>query len=465
MARETPVVPTISGSIQSQTLVVDPGANTIKAGLVSSQDPAAQTGCHVIPNCIARSRTKQTYVGSSLSQCNDFGEIQFKRPVERGYIVNWDLERAIFEHEFFDPKAKLYCDPASTNLLLTEHSNGPAALSTNADQIIFEEFSFASAYRVNGPSLNALNPLPPSLASPSAPSSLPIEILLLIDSSHSHTTITPLLRGRPIPSGIRRLDIGGKHISNHLASLISLRHFSLMDEPHIISQIKEDACFVAPSFSDALEATWRGPRSDRRPPSDIVADYILPDYARLHRGYLRPRNPSSSLPNTQPPSTQAMNTNTDKEKEESFPLSTERFVPPELLFSPHSLVSLSQSGLPGTIMQSLAPLPRSLWQGLLGNIVLVGGNALLPGFRERLEEEVRAIAPSEFEVRVGKAVDPIRATWEGGRRVAEDRGRVGRCMVGREEYFEYGEGWVQRRFRGARVVENWGGEGNGNQRD
>ncbi|KAF2225574.1 actin family [Elsinoe ampelina] len=460
MARETPVAPTISASIQSQTLVVDPGAYTIKAGLVSSQDPAVQTECHVIPNCIARSRTKQTYIGSSLSQCNDFGEIQFRRPVERGYIVNWDLERAIFEHEFFDPKAKLYCDPASTNLLLTEHSNGPAALSSNADQIIFEEFSFASAYRVNGPSLNALNPLPPSLASPSAPSTLPIEILLLIDSSHSHTTITPLLRGRPIPSGIRRLDIGGKHISNHLASLISLRHFSLMDEPHIISQIKEDACFVAPSFPDALEATWRGPRSARRPPSDVVADYILPDYTRLHRGYLRPRNNPSGPP-THPAPSADHDTDTDKSKEESFPLSTERFVPPELLFSPSSLVSLPQSGLPATVLQSLGPLPRSLWQGLLANVVLVGGNALLPGFRERLEEEVRAVAPSEFEVRVGTAQDPIGATWEGGRRVAAERARVERCMVGREEYFEYGEGWVQRRFRGARVVENWGWEGGG----
>lgn len=108
MARETPTAPPPSGEIQSQTLVVDPGAYTIKAGLVPTHDAETEPECHVIPNCMARSRTKHTYIGSSLSQCNDFGEMQFKRPVERGYIVNWDLERAIFEHEFFDPKAKLY---------------------------------------------------------------------------------------------------------------------------------------------------------------------------------------------------------------------------------------------------------------------------------------------------------------------------------------------------------------------
>ncbi|PSK58756.1 Actin-like protein arp6 [Elsinoe australis] len=384
--------------------------------------------------------------------------MQFKRPVERGYIVNWDLERAIFEHEFFDPKAKLYCDPASTNLILAETPNAPSALSSNADQIIFEEFSFATAYRGNGPSLNSLNPLPPSLSpsppsptamsldTPSPPSPLPIEIMLLIDTSHSHTTITPLLRGSPVPRAVRRLDIGGKHISNHLASLISLRHFSLIDEPHIVSQIKEDACFVSTDFAHDLDTTWRGTHSDRRvPSSDIVADYVLPDYEALKRGYMRrpggvnPSVPSSGTTAVPPP----------PEREEAFPLSNERFAPPELLFSPLD-VGLQQSGLPDTIMQSLSQVPEALWQGLLGNIVVVGGNALLPGFVERLEKEVRMLAPAELEVRVARATDPVGATWRGGRVLAGREEWLGRMVVGREEYFEYGEGWVRRQFAGRR---------------
>jgi len=101
-------------SLPPNTLVVDPGAYTIKAGLVTCQEIEEDEEnnsfpqCHIIPNCIARSRTKQTYVGSDLSKCTDFGEMQFRRPVEKGYIVNWDLERAIFEHEFLDEKATLY---------------------------------------------------------------------------------------------------------------------------------------------------------------------------------------------------------------------------------------------------------------------------------------------------------------------------------------------------------------------
>lgn len=32
------------------------------------------------------------------------------------------------------------------------------------------------------------------------------------------------------------------------------------------------------------------------------------------------------------------------------------------------------------------------------NIVLTGGNTLFPGYRDRVYKEVRALAPSEFDV-------------------------------------------------------------------
>lgn len=38
---------------------------------------------------------------------------------------------------------------------------------------------------------------------------------------------------------------------------------------------------------------------------------------------------------------------------------------------------------------------------LYANVVLIGGNARLPGFRKRVANDLREIAPSEFDVRVG----------------------------------------------------------------
>lgn len=62
--------------------------------------------CSVIPNCIARSaRDKRTYVASELAECKDFGELAFRRPVEKGFIVNWEAQKAIWEHEFMGESA------------------------------------------------------------------------------------------------------------------------------------------------------------------------------------------------------------------------------------------------------------------------------------------------------------------------------------------------------------------------
>lgn len=70
--------------------------------------------------------------------------------MEKGFIVNWESERAIWEHSFFDEQAPLRCDPHETNIVLTEAPNCPLALQSNCDQMVFEEFEFGGYYRCLG---------------------------------------------------------------------------------------------------------------------------------------------------------------------------------------------------------------------------------------------------------------------------------------------------------------------------
>jgi actin-related protein 6 len=151
-------------SFPQQTLVVDNGAYTIKAGFASAS-PDPNTDCHIIPNCLGKSRDNRVYVGAQLEDCTDFGDMAFRRPVQKGFLVNWEAEREIWDKSFFDKNAKVkvlrmyfykslqgrlilfhQCDPHETNLILTEAPSCPAALQTNCDQMVFEEFEFA-AYR------------------------------------------------------------------------------------------------------------------------------------------------------------------------------------------------------------------------------------------------------------------------------------------------------------------------------
>ncbi|KAI9681829.1 MAG: Actin- protein 6 [Trizodia sp. TS-e1964] len=396
-----------SNKIADRTIVVDNGAFSIKAGFVSDE-PIPETECHIIPNCMAKTRDKTVIIGSQLDKCKDFGGMTFRRPVEKGYVVAWDVELEIWNNTFFDKNAKLKCDPHETNLILTEAPNAPMVLQTNTEQMIFEEFEFASCYKCIGTTLNAYNDfsLPPSQSFPPLePLKQPRETLLLIDSGYSHTVVTPLLYGQPIHQAVRRLDVGGKILTNYLKELVSLRHYNMMDEDHLINNIKEAVCFVSQDFKADLERTWKGGIADPRRPkpnadqNSIVVDFVLPDYNKLKAGYMRPHDPSKSLRQRK------ASLGADGETLEDFmTLGNERFAVPELLFNP-SDVGIKQAGIPEVILQSLSTLPSGLWGAMLANVIVVGGNSRIDGFIERLEKELRLITPSEYVIRVTKAAE------------------------------------------------------------
>ena len=146
------------------TLVLDNGAYTMKAGF-ANPSPDPDTDCYVIPNCIAKSRDNRVWIGAQMENCLDYGDMAFRRPIQKGCLVNWEAEREIWENTFLAKDAKVkvvlsipspartncsQCDPHNTSLLLTEAPNCPVALQTSCDQMVFEEFEFAAYRRLVG---------------------------------------------------------------------------------------------------------------------------------------------------------------------------------------------------------------------------------------------------------------------------------------------------------------------------
>ncbi|KAK6614551.1 actin [Botrytis cinerea] len=399
----------------TRTLVVDNGAYTIKAGFSS---PESTDSPRIIPNCLARDREKKVYIGSQLDNCTDFGDIVFRRPVEKGYLVNWEAEKEIWEHEFFDKKAPLHCDPTETGLILTEAPNALPVLQTNCDQMVFEEFGFASYYRCPGPILNSYNDIQGIFKGPARDPSqplLPAEIILLIDAGYSHTTITPVLRGRPLQSAIRRLEVGGKLMTNYLTRLISLRGMLLC-----IKGLQWD-----------MEKTWKGTRGDRREIFEtgggIAKDYVLPDYHNRSQGFVRDHDPQQAGKLKQ-----LTKGKLAEAAEDLLTLRNERFTVPELLFNP-SDIGIRQSGIAQLVMESLSALPMGLWPALLANIIVL---------------EIKALAPAECYVRCARPEYPIISTWNGGAELARHPDVLKKLSVTKQEYDEHGSAWVAKKFGG-----------------
>ncbi|RWA08833.1 hypothetical protein EKO27_g6274 [Xylaria grammica] len=435
----------------SRTLVLDNGAYTIKAGFVAghiADDP------RVIPNCITRDHDGKTYVASEIAQCADFSEAVFRRPVEKGFIVNWEAQKEIWEREFLDDKAPQPCDPSETRLLLSEPSNSLPVLQANCDQMVFEEFGFASYYRGLSASFNAYHdtqaifraqteplssePLP--VRPPAVAAQSPAELVLLIDSGHSHTTVTPVFQGRPIHPAVRRLDVGGKFLTNYLTHVLSLRHYDMRNETYIVNEIKEAACYVSLDFKRDLERSWKGTRGERREPyisgGGIAKDYVLPDFHTRSQGIVRDYDPAQAFRAKRP----AMG----ESSEDILTLRNERFTIPELLFSP-SDIGMRQPGLPDLVLQSLHCLPQGLWPGFLANILVVGGNSLLDGFTRRLQEDITKLVPDECTVRVARPPNPITNTWQGGANLARHP-QFDSLAVTKLEYEEHGSVWLARKF-------------------
>ncbi|KAF2209623.1 hypothetical protein CERZMDRAFT_46771 [Cercospora zeae-maydis SCOH1-5] len=431
------------GRLGKTTLVFDHGAHSIKAGFSTLGSEPKLEDCHPVANCVARSqRDKITYVGAELDDCGDFGELQIRRPVEKGFVVSWEAEKAVWERTIHDSRSQFKCDPHETNLIFTESPNAPGVLQRNADEMVFEEFEFHSLYRTISPALNAYAPSPFPDTNTSSAHGVPRECLLVVDSGHSHTTITPLYYGRPIQQAIRRLDIGGKTLTAHLRSLLS-RTMDMHREEWISQEIKEDTCYVCPSsqdFSSRLERVWKGGQKDARDvDASIVVDYVLPDYEKLKRGFPRAHDPSKGA--------KMRRLGIGGQSEMVLPVGNERFTVPEILFTP-SDIGMPQEGIAGTIMQSLESLPKGLWQAFLGNVVVVGGTSLLPGFVERLENELRMKLDDGYELRVAKAEDPLKNAWLGGARMAQDEELMQSLIVTRAEYLENGDVWTRRKFAG-----------------
>jgi actin-related protein len=91
-----------AAAVQPTTLVVDNGGWSIKAGLVAAQ-PSVDS-CDTVPNCIGRDQDRRVYVGAQLDRCKDYYHVVLRRPIERGMVVNWELERAIWHTTFLSEK-------------------------------------------------------------------------------------------------------------------------------------------------------------------------------------------------------------------------------------------------------------------------------------------------------------------------------------------------------------------------
>ncbi|KAJ7173813.1 actin-related protein Arp6 [Mycena filopes] len=384
-------------------LVLDNGASTIKAGIVGQPSSAEPL---LIPNAIIRSKgDKATYVGHEFQKCKDYSALSYRLPLEKGYVVDWDAQKAIWDGILSDEV--LNVNPTESTLLITEPYFNLPKIQEVYDQFIFEEYEFQAQFRA-----------PPAFLIPHGtlfdqPGLAPPECMLIVDSGFSFTHVVPLMEGKVVWSAVKRLDVGGKLLTNQLKELVSFRQWNMMDETYIMNHVKETCCFVTQNFKRDLETC----RNDSKG-NPIVQEY--------QGGKIRG-------PDDIPLDTDQVLT-----------MGNERFSVPEIIFRPDD-IGLDQSGLPETIATSISLLPDDIQGMFWANIGLIGGNTKLPDFRRRLISELQSLAPVGCEVVISQSSDPVVDVYHSAIACASDPTFAAR-VVTRAEYLESGSIAVRRKF-------------------
>ncbi len=124
-------------------------------------------------------------------------------------------------------------------------------------------------------------------------------------------------------------------------------------------------------------------------------------------------------------------------------LNVERIRVPEVIFQP-AIAGLDQAGIveiaADIINQGLAKvLDRN---STLKDIFLTGGNTLFDGFEERLRKELRAVLPTNANLGIRRACNPLLDSWKGAAQWSREP-CFSNHAVTREEYNEKGAEFIK----------------------
>ncbi|KAL1341708.1 hypothetical protein AAHE18_09G105500 [Arachis hypogaea] len=418
----------------TNVVVLYNGGGLIKAGFGVEHDPAV-----ILPNCLYRSpsskkwlhphplHTTTTSTDSTAAEL-DFTSAAVRRPLDRGYLINSDLQREIWSHLF---SSILRINPTQSSLLITEPLFTLPSIQRSLDELIFEYFNFRALYVADSPSLVHLykaSRRPNGLVSRA-------QCSLVVDCGFSFTHALPVFQNFTLNYGVKRIDLGGKALTNYLKELVSFRSVNVMEETFLIDDVKEKLCFVSFDVPRDLRLARESGKENL-----FRGTYVIPDGITYTKGFVK--HPER-IHNYLALKDCTYRNRIDLSKNE-FDLTNERFLVPEMIFQPANL-GMNEAGLAECIVRAVNSCHPHLHPVLYESIILTGGSTLFPQFSERLEKELRPLVPDDYHVKITTQEDPILGVWRGGSLLASSPDFEAMCVT-KSEYEELGSVRCRKRF-------------------
>lgn len=305
-------------------IIIDNGAGRLKFGRydTSSKDDNIS---HIVPtsfpNCSAKiNKQMQVLVGDDIDSVVNGSVLQFNRPFDHGYLNNWGNEIEIWDRMLSNRFLNI-TNCSDTSVVLTESVLNPIPWQNETNEVIYEYYSFKSYVRkpsswFSSYNYSQINPL----------SSKYPDCSLVIDSGFSFSHSIPYINAKCQKESCKRVNIGGKLLTNYLKTIISYRQWNMMDEFKLMDQVKEDLCFISLDFQNELKKLKNSRNNSQLQCKDpfntrLKKYFVLPDFQKVNRGFVKPDDEPLR----------------PQDGEQVLTMESERFSVPELLFSPSDI--------------------------------------------------------------------------------------------------------------------------------
>ena len=346
--------------LENKAVVVDIGTGYTKAGFAGEDWPRS-----VFPSVVgypkydvvmpeAETYAMEFYVGREAVHMR--GVMRLVWPIRHGIITDWRSWEKIIHHVYYK---ELRVNPQDQPLLVTEAPLAPRENRIKMAEILFESFGVPALY-VATQAILALYAAGKVTG-------------LVVDSGDGVTHVVPIQEGFLIRHAVRRINLAGRDVTEYLAKLLTARgyYFRSSAEMEIVREIKEKLCYFALDYQMELQKAKKTPRA-------IAATYLLPDGRVLE-------------------------------------VIEERFQAPEIMYHP-IWVGLEELPLDELVYDAIMATDIDVRPSMYSNIIVTGGNTLIPNFAERLEKELKELVPEAARDKVRVEAPEARqyAVWIGG---------------------------------------------------